>query len=91
MQEPHKKGLATRLDLQSCAGGRKVAGEALIEAHTGQPLSSEITSTAVPTLCCEGEGHMRDHVPRESSCNAAESETLSMCGSSSDVRKRILH
>jgi hypothetical protein len=82
MEEPHKKGLATRLDLKSCAGGREVAGEALIEAHTGQPLSSEITSTGVPTLCCEGEGHMRDHVQRESSCNAAESQTLSMCGSS---------
>ena len=33
MEEPHKKGLATRLDLKSCAGGREVAGEALIVPH----------------------------------------------------------
>src|SRR5713101_4285756 len=82
MQEPHKKGLANRLDPESCAGDRKVAGEALTGAHTGQPLSSEITLIGVPTLCCEGEGHMQDGVIREPSGNAAESQTLSMCGNS---------
>jgi len=82
MKEPHKKGLAIHLDPESCAGGRKVAGEALTGAHTGQPLSSEITLIGVPTPCCEGEGHMQDDVQREPSCNAAESETLSMCGNS---------
>ena len=82
MQEPHKKGLASRLDPESCAGGREVTGEALTGAHTGQPLSSEITLTGVPTLCCEGEGHMQDGDIREPSGNAAESQTLSMCGNS---------
>ncbi len=42
MQEPYKKGIANRLDPESCAGDREVAGEALTGVHTGQPLSSEI-------------------------------------------------
>ena len=49
MQEPHKKGLANHLDPESCAGDREVAGEALTGAHAGQPLSSEITLSGVPT------------------------------------------
>jgi hypothetical protein len=82
MKEPHKKGLAIHLDPESCAGGRKATGEALTGAHTGQPLSSEIISTGVPTPCCEGEGHLQDGAIREPSGNAAESQTLSMCGNS---------
>jgi RNA-directed DNA polymerase len=82
MKEPHKKGLAIHLDPESCAGGRKVAGEALTGAHTGQPLSSEITLIGVPTSCCEGEGHRQDGARREPSGHAAESETLSTCGNS---------
>src|SRR5437764_15009722 len=82
MQEPHKKGLANHLDPESCAGGREVAGEALTGAHTGQPLSSEITLIGVPTQCCEGEGHRQDGDRREPSGNAAESQTLRTCGNS---------
>src|SRR5712692_603859 len=82
VQEPHKKGLASHLDPESCAGGREVAGEALTGAHAGQPLSSEITSFGVPTLYGDGEGNMKDGVNRESSGDAAESETLSMRGNS---------
>jgi RNA-directed DNA polymerase len=82
MQEPRKKGLANHLDPESCAGDREVAGEALTGAHVGQPLSSEITSIGVPTLYGEGEGNMKDGVKRESSRDAAESETLSMRGNS---------
>ncbi len=82
MQEPHKQGLANQLDPESCAGGREDAGEALTGAHAGQPLSSEITSTGVPTSWNEGEGNMLDGVRREPFGGAAESETLSMRGSS---------
>ena len=82
MQEPHKEGVANHLDPESCAGGREVAGEALAGAHAGQPLSSEITLIGVPTLYGEGEGNMKDGVNRESSGDAAESETLSMRGNS---------
>jgi hypothetical protein len=90
MQEPHKKGLANHLDPESCAGGRKAAGEALTGAHAGQPAltgahagqpwSSEITLSGVPTLYGEGEGKTGDGAPREPSDDAAESETLSMRG-----------
>jgi hypothetical protein len=82
MQESHKQGVAHQLDPQSCAGGRKVAGEALAGAHAGQPLSSEITLIGVPTLCCEGEGHTATGVKREPGADAAESQTLSMRGNS---------
>src|ERR1700682_6719722 len=82
MKEPHKKGPAMHLDPESCASGREAAGEALTGAHTGQPSSSEITFIGVPTPCCEGEGHMQDDATREPSGNAAESETLRMCGNS---------
>jgi hypothetical protein len=40
MKEPYRKGLASHPGPQSCAGGRKVAGEALAGAHAGQPLSA---------------------------------------------------
>jgi hypothetical protein len=50
MKEPHKKGVANRLGLESCAEGRKASGEALTGENAGQPLSSEITSIGVPTL-----------------------------------------
>src|SRR5262249_59316738 len=66
------------LDPESCAGGREAAGEALTGAHAGQPLSSEITLSGVPTLYGEGEGNMADGAQREPAANAAESETLSM-------------
>jgi hypothetical protein len=46
MKEPYQKGSANHLDPQSCAGDRKVPGEALAGAHAGQPLSSEITTSA---------------------------------------------
>jgi RNA-directed DNA polymerase len=82
MREPYEEGIANRLDPESCAGGREVAGEALTGAHTGQPLSSEITLIGVPTQFREGEGHMQDGVRREPSGNAAESQTLSTCGNS---------
>ena len=47
MKEPYRKGLATRPDPESCAGGREALGEALTGAHAGQVLSSEI----IPLAC----------------------------------------
>jgi group II intron reverse transcriptase/maturase len=82
MQEPHKKGLANHLGPESCAGGRKVVGEALTGEDAGQPLSSEITSTGVPTSWNEGEGNTKSDAIRKPLFDAAESETLSMRGSS---------
>ena len=82
MQEPHKEGVANHLDPKSGADGREAVGEASAGAHAGQRLSSEITLIGVPTLYGEGEGNMKDGVNRESSGDAAESETLSMRGNS---------
>ena len=46
MQEPHEKGVANRFNPESCADHGNMVGEALTRAHTGQPLSSEIISSA---------------------------------------------
>ena|ERR1700676_3273099 len=81
MQEPYQKGLANHLDPQSCAGDRKVPGEALTGAHTGQPLSSEITTSACRP--CPDKGKATPEVPlSEGLPGAAESKTLGMCGNS---------
>ena len=42
MQEPHSESLANYADLESCAGGREIAGEALTEALAGRLSSREI-------------------------------------------------
>ena len=82
MKESYRKGVANHPDPESCAGHGNTAGEALTGAHAGQLSSSEISSIGVPTLCDEGEGHTKGHVQRELPFDAAESETLSMCGNS---------
>jgi hypothetical protein len=82
MQEPHKKGIAIHLDPESCARGRKVPSEALTGENAGQPWSSEITSTGVPTLWNGGEGHTANRATREQFAGAAESKTLCMRGHS---------
>ena len=81
MKEPHREGVANHPDPESCAGGGNIAGEALTGVHAGQPLSSEITLSACRP-CSEGEGHMVSDAQREPPPDAAESETLSMCGNS---------
>ena len=90
MKEPHRKGVANRPDPESCAGGGNIAGEALTGAHAGQLSSSEITSIGVPTLSTNGEGNMRSDANRKSPLDAAESETLSMCGNSMHGNRETL-
>jgi len=60
MQESHIEGVATHDDPESCADGRKAAGEALTGARTGRVLSREIKHSGVPTLLTEAEGHTHD-------------------------------
>ncbi len=36
MKEPHNEGVANHVDLESCAGGGDIAGEALTEALAGR-------------------------------------------------------
>ncbi len=70
MKESYGKDPASHPDPESCVGGREDAGEALTGAHAGQPLSSEITLTGVPTPYGEGEGNMADGAKREPAANA---------------------
>ena len=44
MKEPHSEGVANHADLESCAGGGDIAGEALTEALAGRLSSREIPS-----------------------------------------------
>ena len=59
MQVHCDEGVANRIDLESCAGGREVAGEALTEAHAGQGFpapdrQSEIGAAASVHLPTDG-------------------------------------
>lgn len=42
MKEPYSEGVANHADLESCAGGGDIAGEALTEALAGRLSSREI-------------------------------------------------
>ena len=70
MKEPHRKGVAIHPDLESCAGGGDIAGEALTEAPAGRVWSRErtrfghrrhalmrkATPTRTPSRVCVGPG-----------------------------------
>ena len=81
MQQPCKKGVANHLGPESCADGREAVGEALTGGHAGQPLSSEITTSACRPSPDRGKATPRTAL-REPSTDAAESQTLCMRGSS---------
>ena len=88
MQEPHKKGVANHLGPQSCAAGRKVGGEALAREHAGQPLSSEITTSACRPCPDKGKA-TSGAASSEQPTDAAESETLCMCACSVRENREI--
>ncbi len=47
MKEPHRKGIANHPNLESCAGGGDIAGEALTEARrAGYGAVKELVSGA---------------------------------------------
>ena len=46
MKKPYRKGLATRPDPESCAGGGNTTGEALTGGNSGRVFSSEIKPPA---------------------------------------------
>ena len=90
MKEPYRKGVAIHPDPESCAGDGNIAGEALTGAHTGQPLSSEISLSACRPRTCEGKATLAVTLLREPLPGAAESKTLSMCGNSLRENREIL-
>ena len=89
MKESHDQGPASQVDPESCVSDRKVAGEALTGAHTGQVSSCEITQSGTPTPLSEAEGNITGGADGEPPVSPAQSQTLkrdpvlrSMCGNS---------
>ena len=82
MKESYGEGLARHTGPESCAGLRKVSGEALTGVHADQPLSCEINRSGVPTLLIEAEGNTDHGVLREPWEDPAQSKTLCMRGNS---------
>jgi len=76
VQVHYDEGVAIRIDLESCAGGREAAGEALTEAYIGQPLSREMLlfpdADAVPSA----EGNTDRRVISKCLDDPARSQTL---------------
>ena len=89
MKESYGEGPASHTGPESCADGRKSAGEALTGEHAGQPLSSEITLIGMPTPSPEGEGHTPGGASREPPSDPAESQTLRMRGRSKHGNREI--
>jgi hypothetical protein len=57
MKESYGEGLANHTSLESCGNHSNVVAEALTEGSIGGLLSSEITSSRVPTTWSDGEGN----------------------------------
>ncbi|WP_197743249.1 reverse transcriptase domain-containing protein [Desulfosarcina ovata] len=89
MRESYGEGVAHHTGPESCAGDRKVKGEALTGVRTGQPLSGEIYLSRTPTLLSEAEGHTEGGGMREPLLGPAPSETLRTCGNSMHGNREI--
>ena len=57
MKASYGEGLANRTSLESCGNCSNATAEALTEGSAGGLLSSEITSSRVPTTWSDGEGN----------------------------------
>ena len=82
MKEPDMEGVASHHGPESCAGNGNAAGEALTGVRAGQPLSSEIKRSGVPTVLTRREGHAGRRAHREWRPGPTESKTLCMRGNS---------
>jgi len=76
------ESLASYHGPESCAGDGNAAGEALTGGNAGQPLSSEIKRSGVPTVLTRREGDTVRRDRRERRSGPTESKTLSMRGHS---------
>ena len=65
MKVPHRKGVASHPDPESCASVREGEGEALTGENAGQVLSCEIKWSGVPTPLMEAEGQAGTGATRE--------------------------
>ena len=57
MKASYGEGLANHTNLESCGNGSNLMAEALTEGSAGGLLSSEITSSRVPSTWSDGEGN----------------------------------
>jgi hypothetical protein len=89
MKEPHGEGLVSHPDPASCVDGREAGGEALTGAHTGRPLSCEISWFGMSTPFSEAEGNMAVGVIGEPTADPAPSKTPYMCENSSFGNREI--
>jgi hypothetical protein len=62
MKESNEEGLATHLDLEPYAGAGDSPGVASARGTDRPAIELRNQSFRVPTLWCNGEGYMSDHV-----------------------------
>ncbi len=82
MKEPHSEGVANHADLESCAGGGDIAGEALTEALAGRLSSREIPVSGADLVDRKGRPYQSSRY-RKRRANPARSETPCTSGNSS--------
>ena len=79
MKESYGEDIANHTSLKSCGNYSNVMAEALTEGSAGGLLSSEITSSRVPTTWSDGEGNTFCSVMRVAERLGGVLE-LGMCG-----------
>jgi hypothetical protein len=89
MKESYEKGLAIHSASNPTLTTATLWVWHGLEVHTGQPLSSEITNFACRPCPTKGKATRTVDVFGESLHDAAESETLSMCGNFSHENREI--
>ena len=89
MREPYVEGIASRHGPESWRRAREGSPQALTGEHAGQPLSSVITRSGAPTSYCGREGNTMPGDSASRGIGPAESETLSMRGSSVHENREI--
>jgi uncharacterized protein YwlG (UPF0340 family) len=80
MKESYGEGLANHTSLESCGNCSNVMAEALTEGSIGGLLSSEITSSRVPTTWSDGEGNTLYSVIMRAVERPGRVLELGMCG-----------
>ncbi len=78
MKESYREELASRSGLDPYAGGGDVAGVASVRGNAGQPLSSDITTSACRSCADREKATSSRPLIGEASTDAAESKNLCM-------------
>ena len=91
MKESYGEGFTNHTSLESCGNCSNVMAEALTEGSAGGLLSSEITSSQVPTTWSGGEGNMCYSVNLRAVERPGGVLELGMCGHSLRGNRETLH